>query len=63
MLTGATDGRFTNAAGIPTYGLSGLMAGTDGDNIHGLNERIQVKALMKGRQFLYEVVKLYADGK
>ncbi|WP_165185276.1 M20/M25/M40 family metallo-hydrolase [Caulobacter soli] len=63
MLTGATDGRFTNAAGVPTYGLSGLMAGPDGDNIHGLNERIQVKALMNGRQFLYEVVKLYADGK
>jgi acetylornithine deacetylase/succinyl-diaminopimelate desuccinylase-like protein len=63
MLTGATDGRFTNAAGTPTYGLSGLMAGVDGDHIHGLNERIQVKALMNGRQFLYEVVKLYADGK
>jgi acetylornithine deacetylase/succinyl-diaminopimelate desuccinylase-like protein len=63
MLTGATDGRFTNAAGTVTYGLSGLMAGTDGDNIHGLNERIQVKALMNGRRFLYEVVKLYADGK
>jgi acetylornithine deacetylase/succinyl-diaminopimelate desuccinylase-like protein len=63
MLTGATDGRFTNAAGVPTYGLSGLMAGADGDHIHGLDERIQVKALMNGRQFLYEVVKLYADGK
>jgi acetylornithine deacetylase/succinyl-diaminopimelate desuccinylase-like protein len=63
MLTGATDGRFTNAAGTVTYGLSGLMSGPDGDNIHGLNERIQVKALMNGRRFLYEVVKLYADGK
>ena len=63
MLTGATDGRFTNAAGVPTYGLSGLMAGVDGDHIHGLNERIQVRALMNGRQFLYEVVKLYADGR
>jgi acetylornithine deacetylase/succinyl-diaminopimelate desuccinylase-like protein len=63
MLTGATDGAFTNAAGVPTYGLSGLMTGADGDSIHGLNERIQVKALMKGRRFLYEVVKLYADGK
>ena len=63
MLTGATDGRFTNAAGVPTYGLSGLMAGADGDHIHGLNERIQVKALLNGRQFLYEVVKLYADGR
>jgi acetylornithine deacetylase/succinyl-diaminopimelate desuccinylase-like protein len=63
MLIGATDGLFTNAAGIPTYGLSGLMAGPDADHIHGLNERIQVKALMSGRRFLYEVVKLYADGK
>ena len=63
MSTGATDGRFTNAAGIPTYGLSGLMAPPEGNNAHGLNEKIQVKTLMSGRQFLYEVVKLYADGK
>jgi acetylornithine deacetylase/succinyl-diaminopimelate desuccinylase-like protein len=63
MSTGATDGRFTNAAGIPTYGLSGLMSPPEGNNAHGLNEKIQVKALMSGRQFLYEVVKLYADGK
>ena len=63
MLTGATDGRFTNAAGIPTYGLSGLMTGVDGDGVHGLNERIQVQALMNGRRFLYEVIKLYADQK
>ncbi|MBO9709201.1 MAG: M20/M25/M40 family metallo-hydrolase [Caulobacter sp.] len=63
MSTGATDGRFTNAAGIPTYGLSGLMAPPEGNNAHGLNEKIQVKTLMDGRKFLYEVVKLYADGK
>jgi acetylornithine deacetylase/succinyl-diaminopimelate desuccinylase-like protein len=63
MLTGATDGRFTNAAGVPTYGLSGLMSDPDGGGIHGLNERIRVKALMDGRRFLYEVVKLYADEK
>jgi acetylornithine deacetylase/succinyl-diaminopimelate desuccinylase-like protein len=61
MSTGATDGRFTNAAGVPTYGLSGLMAPPEGNNAHGLNEKIQVRALMNGRQFLYEVVKLYAD--
>ena len=63
MSTGATDGRFTNAAGIPTYGLSGLMAPPEGNNAHGLNEKIQVKTLMSGRRFLYEVVKLYGDGK
>lgn len=26
------------------------------------NERIRVKSLMDGRRFLYEIVKLYADG-
>ena len=63
MQVGATDARFTNAAGIPTYGLSGLMAPPEGNNAHGLNEKIQVKTLMSGRRFLYEVVKLYGDGK
>jgi hypothetical protein len=29
---------------------------------HGLNERIRVRSLMNGRRFLYEVVKLYANG-
>ncbi|HYE46004.1 MAG TPA: M20/M25/M40 family metallo-hydrolase [Caulobacter sp.] len=60
MTTGATDGRFTTAAGIPTYGLSGLFGDPDGGGTHGLNERIRVKSLYDGRVFLHEVVKLYA---
>ena len=35
----------------------------NGNHIHGLNERMRVKSLMEGRRFLFEVVKLYADGK
>ena len=62
MLPGYTDGKYLNAAGIPTYGLSGLFETAEGDYIHGLNERMNVKALMEGRRFLHEVVKLYADG-
>jgi acetylornithine deacetylase/succinyl-diaminopimelate desuccinylase-like protein len=62
MSTGATDGRFLNAAGIPIYGLSGLFHDAEGPHSHGLNERIRVKSLMDGRRFLYEVVKLYANG-
>jgi acetylornithine deacetylase/succinyl-diaminopimelate desuccinylase-like protein len=62
MSTGATDGRFLNATGVPTYGLSGMFHDSDGSHAHGLNERIRVKSLMNGRRFLYEVVKLYADG-
>ena len=63
MSTGATDGRFTNAAGTPTYGLSGIFGEPDGGGVHGLNERVRVDALYDGRDFLYEVVKIYATQK
>lgn len=63
LLTGATDGVHTNAAGIPTYGVSGLFGSSDGDGIHGLNERMRVKSLYEGRDFLYALIKDYAGGK
>jgi acetylornithine deacetylase/succinyl-diaminopimelate desuccinylase-like protein len=62
MATGATDGSYLNAAGVPTYGLSGMFHDAEGSHAHGLNERIRVKSLMNGRRFLYEVVKLYSNG-
>jgi acetylornithine deacetylase/succinyl-diaminopimelate desuccinylase-like protein len=62
MSTGATDGRFLNAAGTPTYGISGMFHDAEGSRAHGLNERIRVKSLLDGRRFLYELVKLYANG-
>jgi acetylornithine deacetylase/succinyl-diaminopimelate desuccinylase-like protein len=62
MSTGGTDGAYLNAAGVPTYGLSGMFHDAEGSHAHGLNERIRVKSLMDGRRFLYEVVKLYANG-
>ncbi len=61
LSTGASDGRFLNASGVPTYGLSGMFHDAEGAHHHGLNERIRVKSLLDGRQFLYEVVKLYAN--
>ncbi|MBI1405577.1 MAG: M20/M25/M40 family metallo-hydrolase [Caulobacter sp.] len=63
MTTGATDGRYTTAAGIPTDGLSGIFGDPDGNGTHGLNERLRVKSLYDGRRFLYEVVKIYANQK
>jgi acetylornithine deacetylase/succinyl-diaminopimelate desuccinylase-like protein len=62
MLPGYTDGKYLNPAGVPTYGVSGLFEDAEGNYIHGLNERMRVQSLMDGRRFLYEVVKLYADG-
>ena len=63
LLTGATDGVHTHAAGIPTYGVTGICGGSDGDGIHGLNERVRVKSLYEGRDFLHGLIKDYAGGK
>jgi acetylornithine deacetylase/succinyl-diaminopimelate desuccinylase-like protein len=63
MLAGATDGAFLNPAGIPTYGLSGMFGDPDGGFAHGLNERIRVRSVYEGRDFLTEVVKAYAQQK
>jgi acetylornithine deacetylase/succinyl-diaminopimelate desuccinylase-like protein len=61
LQSGATDGQFLNAAGIPTYGISGIFLTPDLGNIHGLNEYIGVQSLMEGRTFLHELVKTYAE--
>lgn len=61
MATGATDGRFLNHAGIPTYGVSGMFGEPDGGGVHGLNERIRVRSVYEGRDFLHDLVKLYAS--
>ncbi len=58
--TGATDGRFTNAAGIPTYGVTGMFRDPDGGGVHGLNERLRVRSLYEGRDFLHALVLEYA---
>lgn len=63
MATGATDGRFTTPAGIPTYGVSGIFADAATSGTHGLNERVGVKQLYDGRVFLYLLTKEYAGGK
>ncbi|MCU1500274.1 MAG: hypothetical protein JWM47_4227, partial [Acidimicrobiales bacterium] len=59
MLPAATDGLALNIIGIPTYGLQGFFVDPDGGGLHGLNERVGVRSLYDGRDFLYEVVKLY----
>ncbi|MEY2919175.1 MAG: hypothetical protein RL261_480 [Pseudomonadota bacterium] len=60
---GATDGQFMGAAGIPTYGIGAHFFDPDLGGIHGLNERIRVDSLYQGRDFLYELVKIYAASK
>jgi acetylornithine deacetylase/succinyl-diaminopimelate desuccinylase-like protein len=60
---GATDGQFLNAAGIPTYGIEPVFVGPDLGHIHGLNEYVSVQSLLDGRDFLYRLIKVYADAR
>jgi acetylornithine deacetylase/succinyl-diaminopimelate desuccinylase-like protein len=63
MSTGATDGIFLEAIGIPVYGAPGGWGDPDGNGVHGLNERRSVRSVFVGRDFLTELIKVYADAK
>ena len=61
--TFGTDSSRLIAVGIPTYGFSALFRGDDAGNIHGLNEHISVQSVMQGREFMYRLIKAYAEQK
>jgi acetylornithine deacetylase/succinyl-diaminopimelate desuccinylase-like protein len=63
MSTGATDGIFLEAIGIPVYGAPGGWGDPDGNGVHGLNERRSVRSVFVGRDFLTDLIKIYADAK
>ena len=63
MSTGATDGIFLEAIGIPVYGAPGGWGDPDGNGVHGLNERRSIRSVFVGRDFLTDLIKAYADAK
>ena len=63
MGTGATDGVYTNPAGIPTYGVCGLAIDVDDDRSHGRDERLPVESYYTGADFYYRYLKAVAEGK
>jgi acetylornithine deacetylase/succinyl-diaminopimelate desuccinylase-like protein len=56
MSTGATDGRFLRAAGIPTFGVSGVFSDVDDVRSHGRDERILVQSFLEGQEFTWELL-------
>ncbi len=60
MSTGATDGRFLRAVGVPTYGVSGLFSAPGESNAHGRDEKLRVKSFYEGLDFLYALVQRVA---
>ena len=54
---GASDAIYTSAAGMPTYGVSGVATDRDDERAHGRDERIGVKAFYEGNEFFYRYLK------
>jgi acetylornithine deacetylase/succinyl-diaminopimelate desuccinylase-like protein len=57
MSTGASDGVYTNAVGMPTYCVSGEEYDRDDVRAHGKDERIGVTAFARGVDFYYLFLK------
>ena len=62
MSTGATDGHYLRAAGIPTYGVSGLFSLPGETNAHGRDEKMRVKSFYEGLDFLDQLVRRLGGG-
>ncbi len=58
MSTGASDGVYTNAAGLPTYGVSGEAIERTDIRAHGKDERIPVASFDHAVEFYYRFLKL-----
>ena len=56
MSAGATDGRFLRAAGIPTYGVSGLFHDVEDNRAHGRDERLAVRSFVDAQGFTYALL-------
>ncbi len=57
MSTGATDGKYMRAVGIPTFGVSGLFSEPGETNAHGRDEKLRVKSFYEGLSFLDQLVR------
>jgi len=57
METGASDSVYTIAAGIPSYGISGVALDQDDVRAHGKDERVRIGSFYDGVEFYYRYLK------
>ncbi|HZF18058.1 MAG TPA: M20/M25/M40 family metallo-hydrolase [Steroidobacteraceae bacterium] len=57
MSAGASDAVYANAAGLPTYQVTGELIDRDDVRAHGQDERIGVEAFYRGAEFHYRFIK------
>jgi acetylornithine deacetylase/succinyl-diaminopimelate desuccinylase-like protein len=63
METGASDGKITSEAGLPTYGLNGIAIDINDVRAHGKDERVAVDSYYQGVEFYYRYVTALSGGK
>ena len=63
MSTGATDGKYTRIAGIPTYGISCMFFDKNDNREHGKDERVGVQDFYDGVNFNYKLMKALSSSK
>ena len=63
MQGGATDAIPWRSAGIPAYGVSGLMVDPDDLRLHGRDERVPVKSFFDAHEFTVRLARLLTGGK
>ncbi len=63
MAAGASDGVMTNAAGMPTYGISGVAIDTNDVRAHGKDERVRIESFYQGVDFYYRYLKTLTASK
>jgi acetylornithine deacetylase/succinyl-diaminopimelate desuccinylase-like protein len=57
MATGASDSVYTSAAGLPSYGVSGVAIDMDDVRAHGRDERLRIESFYRGVDFYYNYLK------
>jgi len=63
MSTGASDGVYTSAAGLPTYGVGGVTQERSDVRAHGQDERVLAESFYGGVDFYYRFLKDLTAGK
>jgi acetylornithine deacetylase/succinyl-diaminopimelate desuccinylase-like protein len=63
METGASDSIYTMAAGLPSYGFSGMAIEEGDERAHGRDERLGVESYYTGVEFDYLYLKAMTGGK
>jgi acetylornithine deacetylase/succinyl-diaminopimelate desuccinylase-like protein len=63
MDAGASDSKYTRAAGIPSYGATSIFFDLEDMRAHGQDERIKADRFAEGTEFAYRLMKAFSGPK